>query len=137
MSADNLSPLQIRYCFPKQERLYLKLDIQSLFASGESFIAYPLRIVYFLQPTEQAARAQVLVSVAKKYFRRANKRNRVKRLIREAYRLNKYPFLERLEAKGLYAHLGIMCVGKELPTYPEVERALKKALTRIIERNEL
>lgn len=137
MSEDNTSSTVSRYCFPKQERLYLKLDIQRLFASGQSFIAYPLRIVYTLEQTEQPARAQVLVSVAKKYFRRANKRNRVKRLIRETYRLNKHLLLEPLEAKGLYAHLAIMCVGKELPTYLEIERAIGKALTRIIERNEL
>lgn len=137
MSADKLPTPQSRYGFPKQERLYLKLDIQHLFASGASFIAYPLRIVYSLQTTEQTARAQILVSVAKKYFRRANKRNRVKRLIRESYRLNKHTLLEALERKGLYAHIGIMCVGKELPTYAEVERATKKAFTRIIESNEL
>ncbi|KGN70183.1 ribonuclease P protein component [Porphyromonas sp. COT-239 OH1446] len=129
-------PPQPSQTFPKQERLCLKRDVQRLFASGESFIAYPLRVVYLLESQQQGAQAQVLVSVGKKYFRRANKRNRVKRLIREAYRRNKASFIAHLSQQNLHGYLGFMCVSKELPTYNDVERAIHKALGRIIQRHQ-
>ena len=72
-----------------------------------------------------------MVVVAKKYFKRANKRNRVKRLIRECYRLNKHPLIHLAEEQGLRVHIGLLSVAKELPSYQEVERGMLKARARI------
>lgn len=121
----------LSYTLPKSERLHLKRSIDSLFAEGKSFVAYPLRVVYRMLEEVQPARSQMLVSVSKKYFKRANKRNRIKRLVREAYRLNKHPWLERLEEQGYYAHIAWMNVAKEEPSYREVEKAVQKAFWRI------
>ncbi len=77
-----------KYTFPKRERLCSIKSIDSLFSGGESFIAYPLRVVYRIETEndETQRSASLLISVSKKKFKRAVKRNRVKRLIREAYR---------------------------------------------------
>ena len=80
-----------RNTFPKSERLYLKKDIDRLFNNGQSFISYPLRIVYLSDTGDNipASGISVLIGVPKKRIRRAAQRNRIKRLIREAFRLNK------------------------------------------------
>lgn len=132
------------YGLPKRERLHLKKHIDELFAQGKGFVAYPLRVMYQTIPpsesregteTAPTARAMMMVSVGKRYFRRANKRNRVKRLIREAYRLNKHLWIEHLEREGLYGRIALMFVGKELPEYKDIERAVLKAFTRLTDPN--
>ena len=69
---------------------------------------------------------------AKKYFRRANKRNRIKRLIRESYRLRKHSLVSLAKEQNLHIHLALLSVAKELPTQEEVNRGMEKALSRLI-----
>ena len=72
----------------KAERLYKRTLIEKLFARGNhSFTVFPLRIIY--TSVDQLDVNAILVSVSKRHFKRAVKRNRVKRQIREAYRRNK------------------------------------------------
>ena len=76
------------YTLGKKERLSSKILIERLFSGGsKSFPAFPLRVVYMpVEPSEQDAAASILISVPKKRFKRAVKRNLVKRQVREAYR---------------------------------------------------
>ena len=89
-----------RYTLSKEERLSWKRYIDLLFEKGQSFVAFPLRVVYLPMEEEMPARASFLVSVPKKGFKRAVKRNLIKRQVREAYRVRKYDLLEPLEAKN-------------------------------------
>lgn len=77
----------------KKERLSSRRTIEELFAGGKSrsLVAFPIRLVYMRQPAagEGKADKQMMVSVPKRFLKRAVDRNRVKRQIREAYRLNK------------------------------------------------
>ena len=122
-----------RYTLSKEERLHLKRDVDALFASGRAFIAYPLRVVYHFAPVAEGDEpsAAILVVAAKKYFRRANKRNRVKRLIRESYRRRKHPLLALAHEHRVHIHLGLLSVAKELPKQTDVDRGMEKALARI------
>ncbi len=86
--------------FIKCERMVSKKLIDTLFGGGHSrsAVAYPVRAVYMVGGRgEKDAAVQVLVSVSKRHFKRAVKRNRVKRQIREAYRLNKHALTELVE----------------------------------------
>lgn len=114
--------------FHKKERLYLNKDIETLFSQGKSFIAYPLRVVYLLKDEEIISQQQtsILVSVSKKKFKRAVKRNRVKRLLREAFRLNKSVFNDITVKKGKSLHIALIYLKNELPDYPEIEKAIMK-----------
>ena len=100
------------YSFPKEEHLCRKKLIDELFGQGSSFGLYPLRLVW--RPTESPATEplQVLVSVSKRNFKRAVDRNYLKRLMREAYRLNKYRLLEA-EGGHRVGLLAIIYTGKE------------------------
>ena len=89
------------HTFGKEERLCSKLLIDQLFSGkASSFSAWPIRGVFLLVDdcqSEKAASTELLISVSKRYFKRAVKRNRVKRQIREAYRKNKFLLAEVLE----------------------------------------
>lgn len=93
--------------FRKCERMVSKKLTDTLFRGGRSHsaVAYPVRAVYMqTERGEKDAAVQVLVSVSKRHFKRAVKRNRVKRQIREAYRLNKHALtalVDQTEGKSL------------------------------------
>ncbi|MBR5652710.1 MAG: ribonuclease P protein component [Prevotella sp.] len=76
------------FTLPKKERLCNRKEIDRLFdGANRSLSAYPLRVVYTLVPREHdGVVARMMVSVPKRCFKRAVKRNRVKRQVREAYR---------------------------------------------------
>lgn len=86
--------------FGKEEHLCKKILIEQLFGGGaKATTAWPIRMVWLLvdKKDEREASLQVLVSVSKRYFKRAVKRNRVKRQIREAFRHHKQEFLPLME----------------------------------------
>ena len=89
-----------RYTLAKAERLCSKKLIERLFSGGNnSFPAFPLRVVYmWISSEEGTADASMMISVPKKRFKHAVKRNRVKRQVREAYRLNKHILLDAIKA---------------------------------------
>ncbi|MDU1906215.1 MAG: ribonuclease P protein component [Dysgonomonas sp.] len=127
----------VRHLFPKNERLCSQKRIDALFSNAESFIAYPLRIVYILKEDgtdEEGIPLSTLVSVSKKRLKRAVKRNRVKRLIREAYRLNKQPLAEQCVIHNKQIDIAFLYLKNELPDYPEIEKAIQKTITVLINR---
>jgi len=131
-----MSDNSIRYTLPKEERLYAQKRIDKLFSGVSSFICYPLRIVYLEKKTEEGGKASVsiMVSVSKKYFKRAVKRNRVKRLIREAYRLNKADFMDIANSAGSSFDIAFLFLKSELPSYAEIEKAMRKCIVTLQEK---
>ncbi|NDW10022.1 ribonuclease P protein component [Dysgonomonas sp. 520] len=113
--------------FGKAERLCSEKRIGALFTSSSSFIAYPLRVVYLLREPETEPQVSVLITVPKKKFKRAVKRNRIKRLIREAYRLNKSSYIELSEALNKSVDIAFLYLDTELPGYEDIEKAVLKA----------
>lgn len=120
--------------FKKEERLCSKKLIGELLQNGSSFLIYPYRVVWLTQPAPPtpSSPAQILISVSKKRFKRANKRNYIKRLMREVYRVNKQELLYRplLEQN---TSVVFMCsyIGNEIFTYTELEKKLKLLLERL------
>lgn len=125
------------YRFNKSERLCSKKLIERLFAGGnKSFPAFPIRIVYmYLKPEENEADVSILISVPKKRFKHAVKRNHVKRQIREAYRLNKHILLDALqtEASNNKLALAFIWLDNKIHSTEEVEYKVKKLLYHIAE----
>ncbi|MGV3589692.1 MAG: ribonuclease P protein component, partial [Adhaeribacter sp.] len=120
----------ISYSFPKEERLCSKKLIAELFSKGSSFNLYPLRFVYIKQAQPEASPPRVLISVSKKYFKKAVDRNRLKRQMREAYRLNKH--LLRAEEQYSVQLLAIIYIGKEKKPFNLIQKKLNLGLERSV-----
>ena len=101
--------------------------------NSKSFSIFPIRVVYM--PIEQGeAPATILISVSKRRFKRAVKRNRVKRQIREAYRKNKYLLVDELQRRGKSLAIAFIYLSDELIATSELEEKMKIALARISEK---
>lgn len=131
-----MSQKTVRNTLPKEERLCAEKRIESLFTEGKSFIAYPLRIVYKVKEKEEEDNISVsiLISVSKRKFKRAVKRNRVKRLVREAYRLNKTLLVQEVAANNKNMDIAFLYLKNELPDYHEIEKAMLKTISLLSEK---
>ncbi|WP_276499835.1 ribonuclease P protein component [Pontibacter litorisediminis] len=118
------------YTFSKEEHLCSKRLISLLFAKGSSFNLYPLRFVYYTPQDLPPGQTQVLVSVSKRYFKRAVDRNRLKRQMREAYRLNKHLLSQQPEQAPCL--LGILYIGKEKKSFHSIQKKLISGLERCL-----
>lgn len=124
---------------PKSERINSKKLIDRLFKGGEakSMAAFPLRVVFMTEDADShEPLAQMMVSVPKRYFKRAVKRNNVKRLVREAYRHNKQVLFNSLEAGEQRKTLSLCFIwtDSDLRPYKEVEQKVQNLLQRIAEK---
>lgn len=118
----------------KPERLNRKKVIEKMFAGGSrSFSVFPLRVVY-LPVGELDAPVSILVSVSKRHFKRAVKRNRMKRRIREAYRVNKQELLNVLAQKQIRLAVAFIYLSDDLVAFSVIEERMKTALARIAEK---
>ncbi len=116
------------FTFTKNERVSGEKRIDALFANGQSFIAYPLRIVFYVYDGTNKPSISVLISIPKKKIKSAVKRNRMKRLIREAYRLNKHKFnISRLR-EGIHLDIAFIYLKEELTGYAIIEKSVCKAI---------
>ena len=119
--------------FPKKEKLCGEIRIGKLFAEGNAFIAYPLRVVYKFADEQPEAPVRVLFSVPKKKIKKAVHRNKIKRLMREAYRLNKSFLLEDCSKKGVSLQIAVTYLSEKETDYKQIEEKIKYALTKIIQ----
>lgn len=119
------------YKFKKVEKVTGESRIETLFTKGKSFLAYPLRVVYLETECSIPSSISVLITVPKKRLKSAVKRNRVKRQVREAYRLNKH-YLDAV-TDSLESHLDIafVFVKEELMEYSAIEKGMRKGLKEI------
>ena len=114
----------VEYTLGKKERLNSKTLIERLFSGGsKSFPAFPLRVVYMsVEPVEEdMAAASILISVPKKRFKRAVKRNLVKRQVREAYRKNKHLLLDALASRNKRLIIAFIWLDNHIHSSAEVE----------------
>ena len=121
------------FFFPKSEKLCSDKLIDRLFTEGNREIgSFPVRLVYLQVSTEEISGINILVSVSKRHFKRAVKRNRVKRQLREYYRLNNQKLKSMLAAnnQGLLLAL-IYTDGKLWPT-EKLNKRLDSAFEKLL-----
>lgn len=117
------------FTFDKTERLCSKKALDELFSGGKSKSAFPVKVIYKSSVYDSPFPARVVFIVPKKKHRRANKRNTIRRRMREVYRLNKHT---------LYASLGnqkldIMFVylSTEVSEYQQIEIVMRSLMEHV------
>ena len=100
----------MKLTFNKTEKLKSQKLIEKLFLEGKSVVSYPLRLVFIETTFDDNVKVKAGVSVSKRHFKNAVDRNRIKRLMREAYRLNKANYFNNITTQ--YA-LMILYIGKD------------------------
>ncbi|MCY4780073.1 ribonuclease P protein component [Sphingobacterium sp. UT-1RO-CII-1] len=124
----------MRNTFTKEERLCSKRLIDSLFNQGSSFVVYPYRVVFCKRPlmdAEMLYPVQCIISVSKRRFKKAVDRNKIKRLMRESYRLNKSGFHQFLRQNSLELLVAFQYVGKEELPFEKMCVRMETVLERL------
>lgn len=121
------------FTFKRLERLKSRKLIEALFKDGQSFGAYPLRLVWReIQPPVSSYPIQFTVSVSKKKFKKAVQRNRIKRQVREAWRLNKPRLYKALQPSGKQFAFMVLYTANELFEYQEIEKSMQKIIRKFL-----
>ena len=122
---------QFSYSKPQKVKSRKELDI--LFKNGKSFLIFPLKVFYFFANVTGTENVRCGVGVSKKHYARAVDRNRIKRLLREGFRLNKAPLQETIQQKQL--SFFILYIDKTMPeNYAAVEDKMKQVVIKLNKR---
>ena len=118
----------------KDERLYLREAISDLFAKGSRFTVFPYTVVYHVLPEDnpQVARVAIMTIAPKKRFKHAVDRNHVKRLTREAYRINKLPLCEAFANAQKKLQLAFIFGSNEQISFSATEAKIRKCIQLVI-----
>lgn len=113
----------MKFTLGKDEKLKGRTLIEQLFAEGKRVKSFPLQLIYLQVNHSAEFPIKVGFSVPKRNVKLAVNRNRIKRMMREVYRLNKYLFSENLDNKYIFMFIYGQ---KEEPKYADLEETFKK-----------
>lgn len=120
----------MKFSYSKAEKLKSFKLIEAIFTEGKTVSVFPLRLFYLELPETERVPFKTAVSVSKKNFKSAVKRNYIKRILRETYRLNKPQLPEGSSKK--YALL-LLYVGKETPNFHDMEKTIKALFNKFLQ----
>ena len=118
---------------PKSERLCSLGALRRLFDEGRSGFVYPFRYTYLTEEST-SPNVEVLFSVPKRNHKRANKRNLLKRRMREAYRLNNSELKSQCQSRGVAFDIAFIYSSKEVLPSNTIAHAITKILAEVAER---
>ncbi|MEM1325402.1 MAG: ribonuclease P protein component [Bacteroidota bacterium] len=117
------------FSFPSREHLKSRKKIQYLFSNGQSCAAYPIVLVWSVTD-ESDAHIQMAVSVSKKKFKKAVDRNRLKRQLREVWRLNKASIITQAKQQNQYYACMLIYTAKEHLPYDRLNKSMIKVIKK-------
>lgn len=127
------------FTYQKTDKLKSRKQTQHLFSTGQAINVFPIRLIYTIEPIESTAANLSLTSVLQagvgapsRTFRKAVQRNRVKRLLREAYRLEKPNFISQAALDNKRVNLFFLYTDALVLTQVEIQGKLKEALLILV-----
>jgi len=120
------------FSFSKKERLKNKVEIESLFSEGNRFFEYPFNVIWKVDYNSDTL-LKIAVSVPKKKIPNATERNKIKRLVREAFRKNKTIIQQALESKNVKLHLMLVYSQSNIKSISEIKDKISVTLQRLAE----
>jgi ribonuclease P protein component len=118
--------------FTKEERLKSKRIIDALFINGRAITIHPLKVFWNEVELPAPVPLQIGFSVPKRVFKSAVQRNRIKRQMREAVRLNKGDLEQSLGIKNRQLALMVLYIGRDVTEYKLIEQKIREAFDRLI-----
>ncbi|MFD2889290.1 ribonuclease P protein component [Chitinophaga cymbidii] len=126
------------YSFNKEEKLKSRKMIETLFRDGKAFSVFPYRVIYMpARLTTNKYPVQAGFSVSSRKFPRAVDRNRIKRLGRECYRLQKHQLYEALQADPTQLAVFFIYTDKKIPDFPTLRDKFSVILKRLVKENKM
>lgn len=125
--------MEKKFTLKKVERLKRRKVIEKLFSEGRAVTSFPIRVQYKMDDPLLTVSLQAGFSVSSRNFKKAVDRNRIKRLMREAYRLQKAPLEQALQTKQQKLALFLIYTGKELPKYALVQEKIEVVLKKLLQ----
>jgi ribonuclease P protein component len=120
-----------QFTLGKNERLKSRKSIEQLFSEGKKIVVAPFRVLYMLNQSKEKSSLLFGTGVSAKNFKKAVNRNRIKRLMREAYRLQKKNLQDKIEANNIQLNIFFIYTGRVLPEYDEVYKKMSIVLNKL------
>ncbi|PID93052.1 MAG: ribonuclease P protein component [Bacteroidetes bacterium] len=120
-----------RLTFTKEERLCHKNDIGFLFKEGHLLFVSGYTIRWIIPSKKEDSPVKILISVPKRFFKKAVERNRIKRLLREIFRQHKEEFYSLLNARGIQIHMALIYGKRKMPIYQQEEERIVTILQQL------
>lgn len=122
------------YTFGKKERISSKIVFQRLLSLRQSLFCYPFKCYYeVISSTPDDCSHSIAIAVPKRNLKKAVDRNRIKRLTREAYRLNKRHIWKKFPEGDMKLNILFVYIAREIVSYSVIEKNMKELLDKIVE----
>ncbi|WP_179021432.1 ribonuclease P protein component [Winogradskyella forsetii] len=121
----------MNFKYSKKDKLKSKKLIEQLFTEGKAVTAFPLKLIYLKTEFEDGSQLKTGVSVSKRLHKTAVSRNRIKRLLREAYRLNKPRYFNNSSASFAFM---ILYLSKDGTTFDKLDTSMKLLFKKFIDK---
>ena len=142
MEESTANNTHMRFTLKKQDRIHSKIQIEYLFKHAKHYTEFPVRFSFcviqndnkfWVDKNNLENQSMMCMFIAsKRNFKRANKRNSCKRLMREAYRLNRLELHAAAKKKNIKVFISLNYIGKEILSFDEVELSIKKLLHKCL-----
>lgn len=128
----NLFIIATTFSYGKIEKLKSRKLTEQLFREGKSFLVFPVKVLYLPNTGMQDYPVKIGVGGSGRHFKKAVQRNRVKRVLREAYRLHKQPLHTHLETSGQQVAVFLLYIDKVLPETQVLQKKMPVIIARLI-----